>query len=578
MKNIAVHGLPRAVALFSISALVWTACSSPSASPTPASTKPQSAPTSAAAATAAPAAAAKSEPKPAAKPSVQRVVMSIAPATIESNDVRHVGQTSTWQIKPIYEYLLGVDSATGKLVPQLATEWKMEKDGLAIRFMLRKGVPFHHDSGEFTAKDVVFSWQNLTRPDSLHNESGWWRALVKEIEVVNDYEVVFNLSRVDSGFFRAIGESESGMEMRSLVHYEKAGEPTMQSQPIAGTGPYQYRSRVQGSNVIFDRVPYQHWRVTPDFPEFEFRFQKEASTRLAALQAGEVHIANLPEDLLVDAQKRGYQVVKGTQAALRAAGGFQCCFLNDIRDPSKGYKYPDSPLMDVRVRKALNKAINRDELNKAFFGGKGELMYVNHFHPTRPGWNPDWEKRFPDEYGYDPAKARALLAEAGKSDLRTNMHVFTLPQYSGADDIAESIAGYWEKIGVTVSRVQIEGDARQAGTREQRYDNHFWMYGTSSSLLTGIFTQSSSRGSRTAPVEDPVVDKLLDDVRATFDEDKQEVLFRQLGEEIFVRQINAPLFWLPAEVLVNTRVVGGWEFPGSITGNWTHLHNVKAAP
>lgn len=550
------------------------ACSSPA----PTSPAPKSAPTTAPATapTSAPAVP-KSDAPAATKPITQRLVMSITPATIEANDVRHVGQTSTWQIKPIYEYLIGVDAPTGKLIPQLATEWTMEKDGLAIRFKLRPGVRFHGDNGEFSAKDVVFSWQNLTRQDSQHNESGWWRNLVKEIEVVNDHEVVFHLTRVDSGFFRAIGESESGMEMRSKVHHEKAGDPTMQTQPIAGTGPWQYKSRIQGSSVVFERVPYQHWRGMPDFPEFEFRFQKEASTRLAALQAGEVHIANLPEDLLVEAQKRGYQVVKGTQAALRAAGGFQCCFLNDIRDPSKGYKYPDSPLMDVRVRKALNKAINRDELNKAFFGGKGELMYVNHFHPTRQGWNPEWVTRFPDEYGYDPAKARALLAEAGKADLRTNMHVFSLPQYSGADDIAESIAGYWEKIGVTVNRVQIEGDQRQAATREQKYDNHFWMYGTSSSLLTGIFTQSSSRGSRTAPVEDPVVDKLLDEVRSTFDETRQEALYRQLGEEIFMRQINAPLFWLPAEVVVNTKVVSEWVFPGSITGNWTHLQNVKAA-
>ena len=69
--------------------------------------------------------------------------------------------------------------------------------------------------------------------------------------------------------------------------------------------------------------------------------------------------------------------------------------------------------MDVRVRKALDKAINRDEMNKAFFAGKGEPMIVDHFHPSRAGWDPSWEQRFPEEYGYDPAKARALLAEAG---------------------------------------------------------------------------------------------------------------------------------------------------------------------
>ena len=57
--------------------------------------------------------------------------------------------------------------------------------------------------------------------------------------------------------------------------------------------------------------------------------------------------------------------------------------------------------------------MNRDEINTAFFNGKAELMHINHFHPTRPGWDPSWEQRYPEKYGYNPQRASELLAEAG---------------------------------------------------------------------------------------------------------------------------------------------------------------------
>ena len=80
--------------------------------------------------------------------------------------------------------------------------------------------------------------------------------------------------------------------------------------------------------------------------------------------------------------------------------------------------FPDSPLMDVRVRKALNHAVNRDEINKAFFAGKGEIMYHTQLHPSRPGWNPDWQRNFQEEYGLDAALAFWL--PSGRQRIRMN--------------------------------------------------------------------------------------------------------------------------------------------------------------
>jgi len=384
-------------------------------------------------------------------PKVDRVVLAVAPPQRESNEMRHMTGPNSWQLRPMYESLIGVDPSTGKLAPQLATEWKVEPNGSSIRFKLRQGIPFHDNWGSFSAQDVPVPWKENVKEDSLTGTRPYWTRTLREIEIVNPQEVVFHLNRPDGHFFESVSEARGNMEAQSLAHLEKQGPATMQSKPLAGTGPYQYKEREQGAYLRFQRVPYTHWRSTPDFPEFEFRWIKEASTRLAALVTGEVHIADLPQDLQPHAAQRGYKLLAGRVPALRTFVEYRCCNFRDINDFSKGYAQPDNPLMDIRVRRALSKAVDRNELNKAFFAGKGELMLVNHFHPTREGWNPEWERRFQETYGHDPGRARALLAEAGhgpNNPLIMNIRVYAVSGYSGSEDLAEAIGGAWRAIGV----------------------------------------------------------------------------------------------------------------------------------
>ena len=83
----------------------------------------------------------------------------------------------------------------------------------------------------------------------------------------------------------------------------------------------------------------------------------------------------------------------------------------DLKNPGS-YLYPEAPIVNVKVRKALNKALDRGAINEAFFGGRGQTMVLNHFHPTREAWDTGWDQRFEAEYGYNPVEARKLLAEA----------------------------------------------------------------------------------------------------------------------------------------------------------------------
>jgi len=506
---------------------------------------------------------------------VDRLVFATAPPATENNIERMLGQFDAVALKPMYEFLVGHGPDTDKLVPQLATDWKLEPDGKGYRFQLKKGVQFHKGMGEFTAKDVVFTWEEETKPDALQSEAPYWRSVVKKIDIINDYEVVFQIDP-DSNFLHGLSEAESGMEVRSKADYDKRGDPTPQTEPLAGTAPYQFVSRELQQYIRYQKTPFQHYRVALDFPEFELRYIKEGSTRLASLLASEVHMATLGRDLQDRATKEGMKVVQDRVPGARIFLNPTAAFVADI-DKLEGWLYPESPLMDIRVRKALQKAVNVEELNKVFF----KTMYNPMINEVRQGWNPDWQKNYKDEYGYDADAARKLLADAGYSaakPLETNLHVAELGNYPGMPDMIEAIGNYWRTVGVKVNLVQMDSAQRALQNRQLRFSNDWQIDQTSTAQCTGVLSRWTSQ--RRVPPrggKHPDLDRLVNQVRVELDEKKQDALWRQLGDWAYKDHTVLNLFWVPVEVTVNPRVVSDYVWPGVSGGNWTHVWYVKAA-
>src|SRR5262249_2959371 len=250
------------------------------------------APTTAAAApTAAPVAKPTTAPvaAPATAPAVatsaaNKLVISLPTPQYEGNEIRMMQQPDSVQWRPMYPDLVGFNADSGKLEPQLATDWSVDEGGKVVTFNLRSGVQFHNGAGEMTSKDVERVWKEITREDSTFAQSAYWRKTVASIETTSPTRVVFRLAQPDANFLHAISQAEAGMEIYSGADLDaKGGKPTMQSGPPAGTGPYQFKQRAEGQFIQYERVPYKHWRSTPDFAQLELRWQKEASARLAAL-------------------------------------------------------------------------------------------------------------------------------------------------------------------------------------------------------------------------------------------------------------------------------------------------------
>ena len=525
---------------------------------------------------------------PAVEAKIDRVIFGMSPVSEEYSNPMRQGPPNNIQLNPMYEYLIGMDPVTGAWTRELATEWSVEPDGKNIRFKLQEGVQFHDGWGEMTAKDVKLTFEELAHPEAGHGNSGYMRSALNSVEIINDHELVLDVKAPDAGLLWVISRQEQSILVISKDAYDDLGHsPTLQDEPLPGTGPYEFMERREGEYIRFERISEPHWRFTPDFPELELRWLSEASTRLASLLTDEIHITNLPEDQIQQAVSDGMAIAKGNAAGQRAFFSFLGVFRTPSTVETRGslppldaaFRYPDSPFHDIRVRQALSHAVDRDEINTAFFNGKAELMHINHFHPTRPGWDPSWEQRYPEKYGYNPQRAIELLAEAGygpNNPYEINMHLQEI-RVTGGPDVIEGVAGQFRDIGVKTNLISMDAAAFSAQRRGFELSNDLRFAGTSSHLLMGFRVYSSGHAPRGSGMELPDVDELYSEVRITVDPVRQNTLLMELGELQFQNHMDIPMLWLPPEAVYNPNFVSGYNFPGSVTGLWTHLELIGAA-
>ena len=263
--------------------------------------------------------------------------------------------------------------------------------------------------------------------------------------------------------------------------------PGLDDSPLAGTGPYQFVERTPGQNVIFEKVPYDHWRQNGDFDELEYRYIAEEATRLSALLAGEVHMTSLSQELGDEAENQGLEVINSTLPGRRYGLALEGCYYEEAPEPglpaaevfTSGERlYPDSPWCNQDIRIAANKAIDREALNQAFFAGEGEVAVMWYWLPEQTeSWNPEWEERFPDHIGYDPEGAREILEAFGEP---VSIQVFA------KNDISEAAAVMLEDAGFDVELVSMDSGQFSASREAREFDRMVEFDDTASENVTGF--------------------------------------------------------------------------------------------
>jgi peptide/nickel transport system substrate-binding protein len=484
-------------------------------------------------------------------------------------------------VRNFAEPLVDTDHRTGTLVPGLATSWEMTTpDAKTWTFKLRKGVPFHFGWGELTAKDVVHTISQIVA-EGIATDSGFFRTLFgrteeevrRSVQTPDDYTLVFKLLRPEPNLDFVLSAQAGNLLIHSKAQWDKEGLVGTQKRP-AGTGPWQLVEQQLGQWLLFQRVQ-NHWRKIPEFKEFQILFAPEDATRLAMLLSGEVHIAEVSRELHKGLIAKGMKVwnsqLPGTQAAFLLAGNY--------RPDSPPYD-PTVPLVRTKVREAINRAINRKELRERIFQGIGEPLFVWAYHPKLPGWNPGWEQKFDEKYGYDPLRAKQLLEEAGyPQGFTTKIVIAPFPGFPETTALGEALFNWLRAIGIQAEIEEIEFIRLRELARGKKAHNIIWPMRTSFTpplTILGFYNISGPTG-RLFTYEDERIDEKYAQILNSPDKAERERLLREIGDIKFNDYAEAPLLWLPGQVVVNPKIVAEYIFPGNVDAVFTHFEYVKAA-
>ena len=229
---------------------------------------------------------------PAHAAKLERLKVAVAPLGWDTNFTWLNPRSGNLDKRPALEFLVGIDRHTGAYIPELAEKWEMAPDGKSWTITLRKGVKFHENWGEFSARDVRHAVFLMTQPESIQSDSNAWRTLmgvtktdtiedvarkvVENVEIVNDYQVVFRLKQAAPEFVEMLS-ANTDLPMESKARWD-AGGKELYGQKVVGTGPFEFVERKLGAHVLYKRVE-NHWRQTPAYKELEFRWVPEDVTQ-----------------------------------------------------------------------------------------------------------------------------------------------------------------------------------------------------------------------------------------------------------------------------------------------------------
>ena len=340
-----------------------------------------------------------------------------------------VDWTTNNMLEHIYDRLLDRDPKTLKPRPMLATEWKIVND-TTWEMKLRRNVKFHN--GEpFTAASVKASIEYALDPASkTHFAAASYWGLVKEVQAVDDYTVRFITKQPWANLVDSAASTNSLMMPPKAL--KELGPAKLAEKPI-GTGPFKFVEWKRDERLVLERNP-DYWQGPADVSRVTFRFIPEFSARMAALLSGEI-------DIMKDVPPHAVEAIERSgRAKLRTTVSSRINYLALVN-------LKPGPMQDVRVRRAMNHAVNVDELITQVLKGRASKMCG----PLSPA-NVDYA---PVEcYKHDPSRAQALLKEAGVDPAKLTLTLDTPSgRYPLDKDVSLAIGAQLQRLGIKTNVV-----------------------------------------------------------------------------------------------------------------------------
>jgi len=435
--------------------------------------------------------------------------------------------TTAWHM---YDTLLWVNEE-GILEPALAKDWDVSEDGSEYTFYLRDDVTFHN--GEpFNADAVVFSWERAK--DAGFEYSNLWQ-LATTVEKVDDYTVKITTEGPDALFLTTVADNWAIIPPQ---YFQEVGQVGFDEHPV-GTGPFVFVEWVKGDRIVLKANP-DYWREdTPKIENLIFRPIPESATRVAAIQTGEVDIVTRlsSEEAQSLLGVPNVTVIKYAQARV-----YYIAFNNVTTGVGQ-------PTEDPLVRQAMNYAVDIEAIIDSLFNGfakpaigfvaTGELGYDN-----------------VEPFGYDPDKARDLLAQAGYPDGFEMDMACPAGAYTHFEEVCEAVAGYLGEVGIQVNLEIMES-------------GHYWdleaakelppLFGDSWSATDGeayrrlIGALGGEEAAYSSWTDETIIDMLVE-IKSTIDQEERAKLYGEL--QVYMRD-NPPFIYLYEPYTfeaINTRV------------------------
>ena len=415
-------------------------------------------------------------------------------------------------------------AADGSVIPGLAESWAVSDDGLTYTFKLHDGVTFH-DGSTMDAEDVKFSLDRARAEDSVNAQKPLF-AGIADVTVVDPLTVDVTLSAANGAFPFNMAWGDA-----VILPSEVGADPEVLKTTPIGTGAFKFVDWVQGDKIDLAINP-DYWGEPAKLENVTFRFISDPTAAFAAMMAEDLDAfaafpapENLPQ---FDADPR-FQVLEG----------------NTEGETILAMNNKSAPLDNVKVREAIAHAIDREAIINGAMFGYGTPIGA-HFAPHHPA--------YVDLTGlsdYDPEKSKALLAEAGVTDLTLSLK---LPPPAYARRGGEIIAAQLREVGI---ETQIENQEWA-----QWLENTF--KGKDFDLTIVSHTEPMDFNIYANPdyyfqYDNPDYQALIDELTVTVEPDQRTALMQQAQEMMAADYVNGFLFELGVQSVAKAELRGLWK-------------------
>ncbi len=419
----------------------------------------------------------------------------------------------------LFDGLVAHDPESAAVIPAIAERWTISDDGLVYTFYLRNDAYFHNGRN-ITAHDFIYSFERLVDPVNASPLSFYLEGVIgKEafeegtadniegLKVLEDYVLEITLEGPNTSFLVPLGFPAAGVVPKEDV--DRLGRD-FGHQPV-GSGPFKFVSWTKDDRVVLE-IFEDYYKGRAYLDGLVFRVIPEAASKEADFRAGNLDAFIAPASI--------YRRVRNDPAFTDKITTVAEFFTRHI-----GFHTQKEPFNDVRVRQAFNYAIDTEAIIDIVLGGKG-IPAVGFLPSSSYAFNKEMEG-----YGYDPDKARELLAAAGYADgvevpIMTNEH----PEWGLP--VVEGIMGYLSDVGITLKPEVMETGVLYDRIRNGNYVSYIYSTGGDPHPVDYLYRFHTSRQEDINRYSNPELDALLEEAKRTADDQKVVQMVHEIDQMI----------------------------------------------